>query len=514
MRLITVQNKIISVTVGIVLIFAPFLFFYFPNQQKTLLTEEYRKEVSNIAATVALGVNIALEEQSFEGVETSMQHAKDDERLTFVALVQVDTIRNDLDGDEIEKTAFSIFPEEYNFELDVESSDSVVVSSATIESEFLSGEVVVGFSTKSIEAAIDEFLFQSFIGSLFISIFGIILGVLLARSISRPIMRLKNATHLVAEGDLSQSVIVKAKDEIGDLSESFNAMVQQLEKSENQLKLQKALVEQKNQDMTDSIIYAKKIQEAILPSESSVNERFNDSFVVYMPKDIVSGDFFWMQTVVERTLISVADCTGHGVPGAFVSLVSSNAMNTSVHGFGLAQPAEILDQTNNIMRAHFDNDDDERQLRDGMDLSLVSIVKDETSIEYAGALNPLWIVSSKAPIDNGVKMESNETHKRADLYEVKADKQPIGRYIHQNPFTNHLVDVSKGDVLYLFSDGFADQFGGERGKKFKAKAFKKLLLEIWEMPLEEQGDYLKKAIIKWMGDNEQLDDICIIGIRI
>jgi serine phosphatase RsbU (regulator of sigma subunit) len=513
-RLITVQNKIISVSVGFVLMIAPFLFYYFPQQQKDTLREGYEKEVRNIAVTVALGVNIALQGQSFEGVETSMQHAKSDPRLTFVALIQMDTVVDESGKSIIEKTEFSIFPEDYEFDIDQKSTDDIIISNAPIQSEFLSGDVIVGFSTESIKAEIAEFMLRSFIGSLCLSILAIVLGVILARSISKPINRLKGATQLVAEGDLSQSVIVKSKDEIGDLSKSFNSMVEKLEISESQLKLQKVLVEEKNQDLTDSIVYAKKIQMAILPPADALAKKFNDSFVLYMPKDIVSGDFYWMQTTKDRVLISVADCTGHGVPGAFVSLVSYNALNTSVREFGLAQPSTILDKTNVLMQDHFKTGADGKEIRDGMDIALCSIVKDNNLIEYAGAHNSLWIISSKTPKDNGVALEPNLTIGDIHLFEVRADRQPIGSYVEQKPFTNHKVDLHKGDFIYLFSDGYADQFGGERGKKFKAKAFKKILLENCNKPLEEQKKLLKSQIISWMGDTEQLDDICIIGIQI
>ncbi|NQY08296.1 MAG: SpoIIE family protein phosphatase [Flavobacteriales bacterium] len=513
-RVNTVQNKIIAVTVGIVLIFSPFLFYYFPNKQKNLLITEYKKKVSNIATTVALGVNISLQEKSFQGVETSMQHAKSDKRLAFVALVQIDSTFSEDGKLTLEKSEFSIYPQDYDFDMETKTSDSIIVSKAVLDTEFLSGEVVVGFSSQYINDTIAGFILESFIGSLLLSLLGIGMGVYLARTISKPILMLKKANQLVEGGDLLQYVQIERKDEIGDLSESFNSMVRQLDKTEKKLKHQKALVEEKNRDMVDSIVYAKEIQEAILPSVYELHECFTDKFVLYMPKDIVSGDFYWMQKAGGKTLISVADCTGHGVPGAFVSLVSCNALNSSVKEHGLTQPAEILNKTNSIIRDQFDKNEEGAEMRDGMDLALCSIIKGATSIEYAGALNALWIISSKTPIDNGVEMEVNISESGCNLFEVKADKQPIGRHIKQNPYTNHKLDLNKGDVIYMFSDGFADQFGGERGKKLKSKVFKKHLIKIWNKPLKKQGQILQDLINNWMGDNEQIDDICVIGIRI
>ena len=514
MKLITVRNKIIVIVIGIVLIFAPFLFYYFPNQQRVILTNGYDKEVSNIATTVALGVNIALDEQNFAGVETAMKYAKSDDRLIFVALLQIDTIIDEKGNSSTETTEFIVFPEGFIVDPDLQTSDSIVVNSASIQSKMLNGEVMVGFSTDSILATISELRYDSLIGSIIVSLIGILLGLWLARSISKPIMQLRRATYRVSLGDLEQSVLVNSKDEIGDLSKSFNLMVSQLNISEKELTLQKELVEEKNKGMIDSISYAKRIQDAILPSGKEIKESFNDSFVLFMPKDIVSGDFYWLENLEEKTLISVADCTGHGVPGAFVSLVCSNALNLSVKEHNITEPALILDKTNSLIRNHFEHDGSKEEMRDGMDISLCSLTKGKETIEYAGALNPLWIVSDKTPMDNGDKMESILSEENNHLFEIKGDKQPIGRYVEQKPFTNHTVNLKKGDVIYLFSDGFSDQFGGKKGKKLKSKTFKKHLLSIWKKPLKEQKLILEKTIKDWMGDIEQVDDICIIGIRI
>ena len=221
-----------------------------------------------------------------------------------------------------------------------------------------------------------------------------------------------------------------------------------------------------------------------------------------------------MEKINDVTLISVADCTGHGVPGAFVSLVSSNALNSSVKEYKLTEPASILNQTNSIIRSHFEQENSQVEVRDGMDISLCKIVKNDSKIEFAGALNPLWIISKSKILDNGKNVTVNLVDEDSYFYEIKGDKQPIGRYIEQKKYLNHTVELNSGDIIYLISDGFADQFGGEKGKKFKYKTFKKLLLSIWERPLKEQNEILQKTIIDWMGDIEQLDDICVIGIRI
>jgi len=515
MKIVTVRNKIIAVAIGIVLIFSPFLFIYFPSQQQELLIDSYNQEVEGIARTVALGVNIALAEQNFTGVETAMQYAKSDSRLSFIALVQIDTVPSDRKNKaRLDKTVFSIFPENAVVDLNMESSEKVAVSGSAINSEMLSGEVMVGFSTQTIYDKIAEIKFRSFILSLIVSLFGVIIGVILARNISNPIRILRKAHYKVGQGDLHQEINFKRSDEIGDLAISFNKMVGQLDETEQELLLQKGIVEEKNKGIIDSINYARRIQDAILPSKEKVGSCFAECFVLYKPKDIVSGDFYWVQILEDRTLFGVADCTGHGVPGAFVSLVSSNALNNSVNEFGLVDPAGVLTKTNELVQGKFSHDETDEGMRDGMDVALCSLLVDSTEIEYAGAINPLWIASKHIPLDNESELSPMLGSESGNLFEVKGDKQPIGRYENSHPFTNHKVKLNKGDSIYMFSDGFADQFGGMKGKKLKTKKFKEAILSIWEQPLSEQGEYLDKMITDWMGEHEQLDDICVIGVRI
>lgn len=262
---------------------------------------------------------------------------------------------------------------------------------------------------------------------------------------------------------------------------------------------QKAEVEEKNKEITDSINYAKRIQKAILPTSKRFQECLPNSFVSYLPKDIVAGDFYWMEIKTnenneEITLFAAADCTGHGVPGAMVSVICNNGLNRAVREHGLTIPGEILDKTRDIVIREFDKS--EEVVKDGMDIALCALNRNKLS--YAGAHNPLWVIRKDSQF----------------IEEYKADKQPIGEFENPLPYKTHELVLNSGDAIYLFSDGFVDQFGGERGKKYKASNFKTFLLSIKDLPMQDQKRELENQFANWKGDLEQLDDVCVIGVRL
>ncbi|HXB12190.1 MAG TPA: tetratricopeptide repeat protein, partial [Bacteroidia bacterium] len=261
---------------------------------------------------------------------------------------------------------------------------------------------------------------------------------------------------------------------------------------------QKLLVEQTNKEMFDSITYAKHLQDAILPQLKEVSKLLPESFVLYLPKDIVAGDFYWIEKLEDSILVAAADCTGHGVPGAMVSVVCSNSLNSAVREFNISEPGRVLDKTRELLLETFKKSASE--INDGMDISLAAISlklsADKVSVQWSGANNPLWYVQ-----DN-------------KLVEITADKQPIGKHSRTTPFTTHIINLKKGEMLYLFTDGYADQFGGEKGKKFKYKQLQEKLLALSSRPLTEQKQDLQKIFEAWKGKLEQVDDVLIIGIRV
>ena len=295
-----------------------------------------------------------------------------------------------------------------------------------------------------------------------------------------------------------------------------NKQKQLIEQQKFEVEQQKIIVDNKNKEITDSIIYARRIQQAILPPKEVLSKNLENGFILYKPKDVVSGDFYWMESsnintngaLEKAVFLAAADCTGHGVPGAMVSVVCNNALNRAVREFKLTNPAEILDKVRLLVIETFEKSEEE--VNDGMDIALCSLTfqipsaelnESETvaTLQYAGANNALYIV---------------KTNDKEKLVEIKPNKQPIGKVDNPEPFTQHTIKLQKGDTIYMFTDGFADQFGGKKGKKLMYKPFKNLLLSIQDKTMNEQKTMLEQYFEDWKGNLEQVDDVCVIGVRI
>lgn len=282
------------------------------------------------------------------------------------------------------------------------------------------------------------------------------------------------------------------------LEQQVTIRTSELFEEKEKLQIAYSEIDGKNKDITDSIHYAKRIQNAILPPDASIKQALGESFVLYKPKDIVSGDFYWLEKWGNQTFIAAVDCTGHGVPGAFMSIVAHNILTQTVNVLGLTKPALILNETNKQLSRKLNQDPEEATVRDGMDIALIAINYPKLKIEFAGANNPLWIIRNDR------------------IIQINGDKFPIGVFVGEELqlFTNHEFELEKGDCIYIFTDGYADQFGGPKGKKFKYKQFHDLLINNHKKPFEEQKKILERTMEDWMGDLEQIDDILLIGIRI
>jgi len=289
------------------------------------------------------------------------------------------------------------------------------------------------------------------------------------------------------------------------LERSLDISSGELNKANSKVRSALGELEEKNKDITDSINYAQKIQAAILPSQGYIKSLLPQSFVLFKPKDIVSGDFYWFAEKDGRAFAVAADCTGHGVPGAFMSMIGSSLLNETVIEKGITDPGQILQGIKNGVIKALRQTGGRLQQKDGMDMALCSFDLTSKTVQYAGAYNPLVIV------------------RNGEVLETRADRMPIGIYEDDGgkTFITHDVQLEDGDSVYIYSDGFVDQFGGPKGKKFMGKRFRAALIEAQSLSMEEQGVMLDKLIEDWRtnpsqpgGESEQMDDILIVGVHI
>ena len=383
---------------------------------------------------------------------------------------------------------------------------------------------------------------------------GILIAVFTTRSITKPIQLLKKMLLSMGLGILPKDRINYRTDEIGEMGVALNSLVESMESttefakqtgkgnfeayykplskddtlghallvmrdglSENERVLEQKViarteevVKQKEEielqskeleilfkQVTDSIHYAKRIQEAILPPHNLVKEILPNAFVLFKPKDIVSGDFYWIDKKNDWSYFAAVDCTGHGVPGAFMSIVGYNLLKDILKNTESIAPSVIMDKMNDGVASTLHSGTSEKQTKDGMDMTLCALNFKTLELQFSGAFNPLYII------------------RNGELIQHKADKFPVGMFIGEKQnFTNNVIQLQKGDMIYIFSDGYADQFGGPKGKKFMAGSFRALLASVSKLPIEEQKASLDKTIEDWRGNLEQVDDILIIGVTV
>jgi phosphoserine phosphatase RsbU/P len=348
--------------------------------------------------------------------------------------------------------------------------------------------------------------------------------------ITLPIIKLVENVDRITNGNLRERAEVTGNNEITRLSEKFNMMIAQLESyyyeleekvKERTLRIEKqkeeisqqrdALaekntqlneayveIEEQKKHIMDSIYYARRIQTAILPSFALLDTYLKNYFIFYLPKDIVSGDFYWMHEVDGLVMIAAIDCTGHGVPGAFVSIVGHNQLNNAVGVMNARKASDILNELNKGVIHTLNENTGDSSIKDGMDMTLCVFDFPKKKVEFAGANNPIILIR-----DN-------------QMLKYKGDRFPVGVFVDNKPqlFTNNEINLKEGDMIYLFSDGYSDQFGGPENKKFFTKRFEELIFEIHTKPLETQKELLKSTLYEWMGSNSQVDDILVIGIKV
>ena len=290
------------------------------------------------------------------------------------------------------------------------------------------------------------------------------------------------------------TLISDANEELKQLNEEITVQKEEIESQRDHLYNQ-------NEAITASINYAQRIQSALLPPEMYINELLGEVFILYKPREIVSGDFYWIKQVNQYLIVVAADCTGHGVPGAFMSMLGMSFLTEIVQRREITQANQVLNEMRHQIKHSLRQHGHPDETKDGIDMALCIIDEKTRMMQYAGANNPLYIIK--------------ESNGKPELNEIKADRMPLGYYSGKDrPFTNHEISLGIGDTFYLFSDGFVDQKGGVENKKFMSKNFKVLLLEIHDQPMYEQKEILDKALTEWMGNNAQTDDILVVGVRV
>ena len=378
---------------------------------------------------------------------------------------------------------------------------------------------------------------------------GIIIAFLTIRTIVKPVQKFKKLILLLGKGIIPEEKMKPRSDEIGDMAVAFNDLVtgfkrttefsneigagnfeteyqplsesdelghslltmrkdlhgltsnleQKVRERTEEVMRQKKEIEELLTEVTDSIKYAQRIQNAILPPKGYINKVLPNSFILFKPKDIVSGDFYWVEDKEGKTAVAAVDCTGHGVPGALMTVVGYNKLHEAMSEAKEYTAAAILDGLNRGVINTFSQGNEESDVKDGMDAAMCVVDYKTRTIQFAGAYNPLYIIRSGSQ----------------EIEQIKGDKFPIGPFIGgiQN-FQNHTLQLESGDTVYVFSDGYADQFGGEKGKKFRYKNFRELLLGMQDKEMYEQKELLDTTIESWRGELEQVDDILVIGIRV
>lgn len=370
------------------------------------------------------------------------------------------------------------------------------------------------YSGYVLELETNDYVYQELLSDLFIrfSLFFILALLIIAiivyirsRKITKPITVLATKTQQINSYNLGEHIAISGSKEIVELAASFNAMMDNLRVSyetledkvierTQELNEQKKVVEHKNQEIVESINYARFIQQALLPLEQEIQAYFSNSFVYYAPKDIIAGDFYWFEKKENKVWFAVADCTGHGVPGAMVSVLCINALHQSLTENNNYKTGELLDAVREKVVLTLTKE--ARSVKDGMDISLCCYDITTKKLTWSGANNPLWILRGE------------------EILVIDPDKQPIGQYEYATPFTSNEINLMPGDYMFLFSDGYADQFGGPKNKKYKYATLKNFLLQHAHLSTTELKLALKQEFESWKGNEEQTDDVCVLGIRV
>ena len=314
---------------------------------------------------------------------------------------------------------------------------------------------------------------------------------------------------------LKDKVTRELEQKVRERTREISEQKEEIESQRDEIEAQRDLLFVQKKEITDSIGYAQRIQAAILPHKAYMDQVIHDYFIIFKPRDVVSGDFYWIKEVDSSIVIVAADCTGHGVPGAFMSMLGITLLNELIVLGNIDQPGRILGQLRSKVKAMLVQEGNIRDQKDGMDMAIAVIDKEKMELQFAGAYNPLYLIRDREHLtghEPGLKTTING--EESVLFELKGDKQPIGIHWEEKDFSTQMVTLKEKDTVYVFSDGYIDQYGGDQRKKFKSRKFKELLLSIQSGSMEMQKKRIEETFENWRGNIEQIDDVCVIGVRI
>jgi serine phosphatase RsbU (regulator of sigma subunit) len=296
-------------------------------------------------------------------------------------------------------------------------------------------------------------------------------------------------------------------EEIRKQREEIQQQANNLMEANHEIVVQKEQIEKDHLKITDSISYAQYIQTAVMPSDEYIKDLLPRHFIMFMPRDTVSGDFYLVKKVNHRIFIIAADCTGHGVPGAFMSMLGIAILNELIQNPEMKGAAQILEALRAQVKTALQQTGRIGEQREGMDIALCILNEETHELNYAGAYSPLWLFRK-----NNTASPANDTE--PEFIEIKANRQPAGIYLKEKPFTEHTIQLGEGDIFYIFSDGFYSQFGGPNGDKLKSKRFQEIITEITNLPINRQKEALESHYYNWKGNEMQIDDILVLGIEV
>jgi len=351
-----------------------------------------------------------------------------------------------------------------------------------------------------------------------ITIYSISIGFLLLIGLIFYVFRAyKIKKEALIQINKQKNEIAEKNTELNQQNEEILAQRDEIEQQRDVANEQRDVIYKQKESITDSIIYAQRIQQAIIPTDAEIKSYINDYGIFYLPKDVVSGDFYWAKKIGKYTIIAVADCTGHGVPGAFMSMLGISFLNEITKRPEIVSPNLVLDKLRENIIDSLRQKGKYSEQFDGMDMSIVVLNDDDNTIEYSGAYNPLYIISDKEPeiLTENTKVRLFEEEGNSNkIYEIAPDKMPVAIHLRMNEFSNNKIKLNKGDQIVLFSDGYADQFGGVKGKKYRYKNFKSFLLKNSHKSINEQYNMLKNEFYSWKGEREQIDDITLMLFKV